>query len=147
MKHSLGKDWTILVKAHPHDRDFYEKLQLERNIVINLNECELNQILSSVDCLVTDYSSVPFEYSLARKNGKMIFFCYDLYEYSREVGIESDFFEWAPGPIVQTQEELIDAIQKEPRQNFELFNQEWNEYATGKSLEQLVAWIRRKFNE
>ena len=138
----LGNQWQVLVKAHPHDQQLQEKLAQDTTIIVDFKGLELRELLPFVDCLITDYSSVPFEYSLANPNGRMIFFSYDLEKYQQEVGLEDFYFENLPGPIIHNQEALIQAIFSEDRQNFADFNKEWNEYAQGKAMTQLEKWVK-----
>jgi len=145
LQQNIGKDWQIFVKAHPHDKLFHECLKQETGIITDFKGMSLQEILPSVDCLITDYSSVPFEYSLANREGKMIFYCYDLHKYQTEVGIELNFERWLPGKVVQTEKELLHEIANLNPQNFEAFNLLWNNYATGKAKQQLIDWIRSKY--
>lgn len=71
-------------------------------------------LLKCADCLVTDYSSIYFDYLLMGR--KIIFFNYDLEDYqshSREMYFEYE--EVTPGPRVHTQEALIEAIISEDK--------------------------------
>jgi CDP-glycerol glycerophosphotransferase (TagB/SpsB family) len=145
LSHLLGSEWLLFVKAHPHDELLKQRLSHEANIITDFKGMSLQEILPSVDCLITDYSSIPFEYSLANPIGKIIFFCYDLSEYQKEVGIENDFMDWAPGKIVRTESELIKEIQNETYQNLDSFNQLWNEYVTGNATNQLIEWVEKKY--
>lgn len=63
------------------------------------------------DILVTDYSSVIFEYSLLRK--PIFFFCYDLELYDR--GFYLPYDENLPGKIAKTQEALMECLTSENR--------------------------------
>lgn len=146
LANQLGDEWQVLVKAHPHDSNLYQQVKDESKIISDFNGMDLAQILPSVDCLITDYSSIPFEYSLANPEGKMVFFCFDYEQYDKEVGIEEGFEGWAPGQIVTTQEELISAIQSPSRKDFTLFNQVWNEYTQGNACKQLVRWVEKAYD-
>ena len=67
-------------------------------------------LLSVADVLVTDYSSIIFEYAVLKK--PMIFYAYDLEDF-RENG--RDFYEpyesFVPGPVVRDEESLIREVQ------------------------------------
>ncbi len=56
--------------------------------------------------MITDYSSVIFEYALLNK--PIAFFCYDLANYNR--GFYLKYPEDLPGDVYETQEELMDYI-------------------------------------
>ena len=56
--------------------------------------------------LITDYSSVMFDFSLL--NRPMLFFAYDKHKYKNELrGFYFSYTEEMPGPISTTTEELI----------------------------------------
>lgn len=143
---NLQDEWLIFVKPHPHEMEEYQMLSDEESIVFDFKGLSLEEILPSVDCLITDYSSIPFEYSLANPQGKVIFYCYDFLEYEEIVGIENDFRDWAPGEIVYNETNLLRAIQSNRHFSFERFNKEWNQFVTGASRTQIIEWVR-KHNE
>src|SRR5699024_11984423 len=68
----------------------------------------INDLLVGSDVLITDYSSIPFEYSLLQK--PMIFYAYDYDEYALKRGIWDDYTERVPGPVVYNTNQLIETI-------------------------------------
>jgi CDP-glycerol glycerophosphotransferase len=67
------------------------------------------ELLLAADVLVTDYSSLMFDY--ANTGRPMLFFTYDLDLYRDEVrGFYFDFLERAPGPLLRTSDELGEAL-------------------------------------
>lgn len=145
LKEESQDNWTIFVNPHPHDRTLKIKLNDNTDVISNFKGMSLQELLPNVDCLITDYSSVPFEYSLANPNGKIIFYCYDFEYYQQSVGLEEDFELWAPGKIVKTQNELINEINSEAvYASLNEFNHLWNEYAKGSSQKQLIEWVKQK---
>lgn len=70
---------------------------------------DIQELMLVTDVLITDYSSVMFDYSnLCRP---IVFFAYDLAEYSSDIrGTYFDLKEEAPGPVVETMEDLVVAI-------------------------------------
>ena len=69
---------------------------------------EINEFMMVADIMITDYSSVAFEYALLER--PLIFFAYDLDEYLDERGLYYEFDEITPGPIVTTNSEIVDYI-------------------------------------
>lgn len=143
MLKKLEQEWIFLMKCHPHDQKSYEAIMAETKVVFDFQGMTLNEVLPSVDCLITDYSSIPFEYSLANPQGKVVFYCYDYQDYIENVGLENDFEKWAPGEIVENTVTLFKAIQTEKASPFTMFNQEWNTYAQGTSKSQLIEWVKK----
>src|SRR5699024_3383150 len=69
---------------------------------------DTNDLMLISDVLITDYSSVIYEYSLLER--PMIFFAYDLDTYSATRGMHKDYREAAPGNIATTFDELVELI-------------------------------------
>ena len=67
---------------------------------------DVNDLLFAVDLLITDYSSIVFEYSTLGR--PMLFFAYDLDEYVAERDFYVPFEAFVPGRIVRTFPELLD---------------------------------------
>lgn len=67
-----------------------------------MRDFSTNDYMLISDMLITDYSSVIFEYALLRK--PIAFFCYDLLRYDRDFYLK--YPEDLPGDVFKTQEEL-----------------------------------------
>lgn len=107
---------TMLIKPHPNEISDYKKLQSERIIIIDSNWLEKRKInfyslLSKVDLLITDYSSIYIDFLLTDK--PIIFFNYDLKAYEKNRVLMVDNYDnWTPGFKAQSIEELIKSIKK-----------------------------------
>lgn len=142
---ALGSEWQILVNSHPHDKFLKKQITKYSQIITDFRGMDIQSILPSIDCLVTDYSSIPFEYTLANPNGKIIFFCYDLESYRERVGIEEDFEDYAPGPIVFSESDIVFEANKSNNNSFIEFNKLWNEYVDGTSIKRLIKWMEIEY--
>jgi CDP-glycerol glycerophosphotransferase len=70
---------------------------------------DINDLLLVADLLITDYSSVMFDYAVTGK--PMIFLAPDLEQYRDETrGFYLDFEETVPGPICRTNDELFETL-------------------------------------
>lgn len=78
--------------------------------IIDLSGYEgVNTLLGAADILVTDYSSVIYEYGILDR--PMIFFAYDLEQFEREGrGFYRSYRELVPGPVVHDTKELLGCI-------------------------------------
>lgn len=101
----------------------------------------INHLLLITDVLISDYSSIPFEFALLER--PMIFFAYDLDEYARERGFWDNYNHIVPGPVVETNEALIQAIHagEYDMEAIRSFRDEWNTYSSGNSSKRLVEEI------
>ncbi len=73
---------------------------------------DINDLYLASDMLVTDYSSVFFDYAILGR--PIVFYAYDGDEYAGELrGLYFDMEKYCPGPVVRTQDELAEAINKD----------------------------------
>lgn len=147
MKKALAEEYIVLLRLHPAIK--YElDLSSFAGFVYDFSHYKkLNDLLFITDILITDYSSIPFDFSLLKK--PMIFFPYDLEEYETARGFWEPYEKMVPGPIAYTTKEIIEIIQGE---NFCLneaahFRMKWNEYSNGHSSEKVASWILESLSE
>lgn len=69
---------------------------------------DVRDLMLASDALVTDYSSIMFDYALTGR--PMIFFAPDLLHYQYIRGLYLDLDEIAPGPVLSAAAELADAL-------------------------------------
>jgi CDP-ribitol ribitolphosphotransferase len=100
---------VTIFKMHPFVIDPCPIPEEYGDVCLDLSEYrEINDILMVADLLITDYSSVVFEYSTLNK--PMLFFAYDLEQYVAERDFYEGFTSFVPGRIVATFAELIAAV-------------------------------------
>jgi CDP-glycerol glycerophosphotransferase len=95
------------------------------------------------DVLVTDYSSVMFDFANTGK--PMVFFTYDYEDYVRdERGTYVDLPDVAPGPLVEDTAGLVaalrgvDAAPAAYRERYAAFRERFCTYETGRAAEHVV---------
>jgi CDP-glycerol glycerophosphotransferase (TagB/SpsB family) len=111
LKEDLPDDFILLIKHHqlvskanfPMVPDEASDFAFDVTNLIGIEE-----LLMVSDILITDYSSVIFEYSLLEK--PMIFFAYDLETYISWRGFYYPYKDLVPGEIVMDQEALTQAV-------------------------------------
>ena len=102
------------------------------------------RLFAAADALITDYSSVMFDFSITGK--PMYFLVPDLEHYRGQLrGFYFDLLEAAPGPVVRTQDELERAIADvDPhifRERYERFRRVFVAREDGRAAERVVARI------
>ena len=106
---ALGSDHHLLVRLHPFVR---EGLVIDRELDGFLTDVsdhpDINELLHVADVLVSDYSSVIYEYALLDR--PMVFHAPDLEAYELERGFYFDYRSGVPGPVVETTADLAAAI-------------------------------------
>lgn len=109
MKEQLGDEYVILLRTHYFIADSLDVTGLE-DFAYNLSKYDdISELYLISDYLITDYSSVFFDYANLKR--PMLFYTYDLEKY-RDVlrGFYIDIEEELPGPLLFTTEEIIEAL-------------------------------------
>lgn len=104
LREKIGDDYVILFRTH-YFIDNMIDLSVYEGFVYNVSRYDdINDLYIISDALITDYSSVFFDYANLRR--PMYFYMYDYEEYKNDM---RDFYfdlKELPGPISLTQEEL-----------------------------------------
>lgn len=110
-EHKLGEGYVLLVRAH---YEVSRVMRIEENAFVrNMTDYpDLNDLFIAADILVSDYSSVFFDYSIMGK--PMLHFCYDYEKYSSKRGMYFDIREKVSGGVAEDQViEMIQNMDKE----------------------------------
>ena len=106
---SLGEDHVVLLRMHSNIRDGWGARPASGSVLDVTAYPDLAELLLITDVLITDYSSVMFDFAVTGR--PMLFFTYDLEHYrDRLRGFYLDFETEAPGPLLATTAELIAAV-------------------------------------
>lgn len=106
----LPRDYILGLRLHPFVAGMAKKLEMD-NICDLSGEKSLSELIMASDILITDYSSIIFEYCLTQK--PMIFFAYDLDEFEKHGrGFYRDYTAYVPGPVARTAKEVADIINR-----------------------------------
>ncbi len=105
LRAALPDDTALLFRRHPGvvGSPPPEAARLARDVS---GYADATELLAAVDVLVTDYSSIMFDF--AGTGRPMVFFAYDLD--ARRDELLLDYEATVPGPIVGTTDELADAL-------------------------------------
>ncbi|MCD7841838.1 MAG: CDP-glycerol glycerophosphotransferase family protein [Lachnospiraceae bacterium] len=97
---ALKDDWYFVIKAHPH---------VDRHEMVSNSTIPTEELFPVADVLITDYSSVLFDYLLYQRPA--ILFAPDLEEYEEKRGFYIDYRSM-PFPLAQTEAELKAALEQ-----------------------------------
>lgn len=109
----LAREANAVVLVRGHSRTLEQGRDRAGARVIDVTGYpETARLLLAADALITDYSSVMFDFSVTGK--PMYFLVPDIEHYRGQLrGFYFDLAERAPGPLVRTQEELTAALDDE----------------------------------
>ena len=108
LRAAAGDDAVLLFRKHPFVEDLVPTGDggLVRDVSTYPDATEL---LLAADVLVTDYSSLMFDF--ANTGRPMLFFAYDLDVYEHDIrGFYLDFRAKAPGPLMTSTDDLLEAL-------------------------------------
>lgn len=143
----LGEEKAILLmKLHPSLRLRQEELGGLKNVHHVDSSVDINPLLAYVDVLITDYSSIFFDFLLL--NRPIVFFCFDLVSYrENNRSLYFDYEEVTPGVKARNHKELCNALFSDEGQQWEVErsrvkNQFWGEY-DGTASKDLAEFIQK----
>lgn len=101
----LGDDYFIIYKPHYLIVNNIDQEGLEDFIYFSKATDSINELYLASDLLITDYSSVFFDYSILKR--PMLFYMFDLDDYDENIrGFYIDIND-LPGPIIQDEDVLL----------------------------------------
>lgn len=106
----LGKDIQLLVRPH-----YLNRMKIPREMrsdVIDVSMVDdTNKVLLASDVLITDYSSIMFDYLVLDRPIVLYTYDYDAYTQSTR-GTYFELKQQAPGPLAMTQDDLIAELEE-----------------------------------
>lgn len=109
LKKELGPDYVVLLRTHYFIADSLDVKGLE-DFAVNVSKYDdISELYLISDLLITDYSSVFFDYANLKR--PILFYTYDLDKYRDMLrGFYMDIETEVPGPLLFTNEEVVSAI-------------------------------------
>ena len=142
LRRELADDYVILFRAHYFVANEFDFERYAGFVLDVSNVSDINDLYIAADVLVTDYSSVFFDY--ANLGRPIVFYMYDLEAYATELrGFYLDLSE-LPGPIVRDEEELVAAVRSADSPDAELaeryhrFNERFTYLDDGHASERVI---------
>jgi len=141
---SLAAETGSVVLVRGHSRTLIPGQDAEGARVIDVTGYpDTSPLLLAADALVTDYSSVMFDYGVTGK--PMYFLVPDMDHYRGELrGFYFDLAAHAPGPLVSTQADLVAALAGDPAayaDRYAAWTGRFNARDDGRASERVVARI------
>lgn len=139
MREKLYPDYALLIHLHPYMQNGITIEEKEKNFVYHIKDIfTIQELLSLADILITDYSTVFFDYSLLGR--PIAFFANDLEQYISERDFYYDYLDIIPGPFFTKTDQLTDWVAKG---EFDLkkvatFRNRFFDYIDGKATKRIV---------
>lgn len=142
LREKFGNEYIVLFRPHYFIANVFN-FEKYKGFVYDVSKIDdINELYIITDLLITDYSSVFFDYANLKR--PMIFYMYDLEEYKNDTrNFYIDLSE-LPGPIVKTEKELIkeikniESLNKKYKEKYKKFNEKFNYLDDGKASQRVV---------
>lgn len=147
LSEGMPNDYVYLLRLHPFvaqalDKDGLIKTGGDENTISMSSYEDINALLLVSDYLITDYSSVIFEYCLMER--PIIFYAYDLEHFwDQGRGFYRPYEEYVPGPVVKDTQEILELLKNDEfdQEEIKAFVKNNYRYLDGKSAERLYLHI------
>lgn len=108
---SLEDEYEFALRVHHFSASALDEKLLDSRVINLTKGISMEECFLLADILITDYSSLMFDYALLDR--PLLFFAYDLDDYRDNLrGFNFDFEAEAPGPILSTTEEVLVALKQ-----------------------------------
>lgn len=108
LREKLGSRYVLLYKLHPYVKNGYDVPESCRNFAFDVSGSPADDALCAADLLVSDYSCIIYDYALLGR--PMVFYPYDLEDYTKERAFCYPYRTLVPGPIAETETALEEAL-------------------------------------
>ena len=113
LKVNFGEEYVILLRLHSNISKSIEKMfdnEKKEGFLLDLSKYDdVQELLLISDILITDYSSIVFDFAILER--PIIFYSYDLTYYEMELrGFYYDYKSFVPGPIVYFDDDIVSLL-------------------------------------
>ena len=140
---AFKNDCVLLLRLHPFARKELSIPDEYKSFCFDISDTDTHTALGAADLLISDYSSIIFDYSLLKK--PMVFFAYDLDKYTGERDFYYPYAGFVPGPIAKNKSELESALKKQLSDfdSFKVseFSEKFMSACDGKSTERILKYL------
>lgn len=142
----LGEEYFLIYKPHYLITNNISRDEFKNFMYFSEATDNINDLYIISDVLITDYSSVFFDYAVLKR--PMLFYMFDLHEYANDLrGFYFDI-NTLPGPIVEKEDDLLKelkllsernlGIDPKEEEKFDNFMEKYCSLEDGKSSERVI---------
>ncbi len=146
LRKELGNEYVIILRMHYFISDVLDLSNYEGFAFDYSKYNDINDLFIVSDLLITDYSSVFFDFANLKR--PILFYTYDLAKYKDELrGFYIDVYNDLPGPLLYTSDEVIDRIKNiksvmyEYEEKYKSFYEEFCALDDGKASQRVIETV------
>lgn len=138
-------DCYLIVRLHPNIAQKADIIEYTDHIINGTKFTDIQDLIIASDCVISDYSSIPFDFEMIQKPAFL--YCSDLEKYEKTRGLLKEFYKY-PFPLARTNREMLNNIQKfnetEYRKKMEEYMEGYPSYENGHAAKKTAEWIEKK---
>lgn len=139
----FGKKYIVLLRLHPNISDKFTELSYDGKRVFNATAYpDLQELLAAADILISDYSSLMFDYMLT--NRPCFIYATDVDDYIKDRNFYFDLYS-APFPVCTSKKELYDEVSSfdilKYKREIEDFKNRHGIICKGNASEKCAEWV------
>lgn len=141
---ALDDEWILVNKLHP----LLQKHIAASDRNLDLSDEDLYTLMAASTAMISDYSSVIFDYSLLKK--PMISYVPDLETYEHTIGLNIPYLKDFPGAIAKKESDVIQAVQNLNQydyQKLERFQKKYISHTDGQNTRRVAGLIKKLMND
>ncbi len=149
MQERLGDEYVIVLRTHYFIADSLDLKKYGSFAVNGTKHDDIAELYLISDILITDYSSVFFDYANLKR--PMLFFTYDFEKYRSVLrGFYFDMEQELPGPLLYESDEVIEAIEHideieaKYKKQYGVFYDKYCGWENGSATKQVVEEVFKK---
>lgn len=138
---ALPEGWRLAFRGHSHTHGAHDP-SIARGALDVTRYPDVTDLLIAADVLLTDYSSLMFDFALTGR--PILFLTPDLKDYRGSRGFYLDFEAEAPGPLLATSEQVVERLEGLPsvvveyRDRYAAWNAKFNAWDDGHAARRVV---------
>ncbi|KRM67827.1 glycosyl glycerophosphate transferase [Apilactobacillus ozensis DSM 23829 = JCM 17196] len=143
LREQLGDDYVMVLRTHYFITNNLDTSGFGNFVYNESSYDDISELYLISDILITDYSSVFFDYSILRR--PILYYVYDYDKYASVLrGFYLDMNKDLPGPLLKTSDEVIDSIKNidqvstEYADKYAKFNERFSKWEDGHASERVV---------
>ena len=140
---AVGDEYQVGLRVHQFALPGLDRKTLDERVLDLSSLQSMEELFLMSDVVITDYSSLMFDYAVLGR--PLLFYVYDLEEYrDRLRGFNIDLESEAPGPLLFTTDEVIEAVRDldqvtlDYQEAYQRFRDGYCSFETGHASEQIV---------
>ena len=141
----IEEEYRVLVRWHPallaNVKSGRVNFKLPEGMIDVSDYPDLNELIAASDILITDYSSIIFDWYITGR--PVVFFMYDLEKYEGGRGLYFDLDEYLYGRLARNKDELVSAVRESNLcvEKRAAFGEKFMSACDGHSREKVSKWI------